>query len=178
VLSSLATVLQLALLLAVTSTAVLREMALPLLAAGVAALAYGLLVAWRSVHAMAGASVPPGRAFNPRIAVLFAVTMGGMLLLTSLLREAFGSAGLNAAVALAGFADAHSSAAAVAALHASGKIDAVHAVLPILIAFTTNAVSKIIIAVTAGDRAFAGQVAPGVLLSVGAAWAVWLLRGG
>ena len=30
----------------------------------------------------------------------------------------------------------------------------------------------------AGDRAFAAQVAPGVLLSVGAAWAVWLLRGG
>ncbi|AOF83783.1 mgtC family protein [Methyloversatilis sp. RAC08] len=178
VLSSLATVLQLALLLAVTSIAVLREMALPLLAAGVAALAYGLLVAWRSVHAMAGASVPPGRAFNPRMAVLFAVTMGGMLLLTSLLREAFGSAGLNAAVALAGFADAHSSAAAVAALHASGKIDAVHAVLPILIAFTTNAVSKIIVAATAGDRAFAGQVAPGVLLSVGAAWAVWLIRAG
>lgn len=178
VLSSLATVLQLVLLLVVTSAAVLREMALPLLAAGIAALAYGLLVAWRSVHAMEGETVPPGRAFNPRIAVLFAVTMGGMLLLTSLLREAFGSAGLNLAVGLAGFADAHSSAAAVAALNASGKIEAVQAVLPILIAFTTNAISKIVVAATAGDRAFAAQVAPGVLLSVGAAWAVWLLRGG
>ncbi|MCQ9379869.1 DUF4010 domain-containing protein [Methyloversatilis sp. XJ19-49] len=178
VLSSLATVLQLVLLLAVTSTAVLREMALPLLAAGVAALAYGLLVAWRSVHAMEGETVPPGRAFNPRIAVLFAVTMGGMLLLTSLLREYFGNAGLNLAVGLAGFADAHSSAAAVAALHASGKIEATQAVLPILIGFTTNAISKTVVAATAGDRAFAGQVVPGVLLSVGAAWTVWLLRGG
>lgn len=178
VLSSLATVLQLALLLAVTSVAVLREMALPLLAAGIAALVYSVLVAWRSVRAMAGETVPPGRAFNPRIAVLFAVTMGGMFLLTSLLREAFGSAGLNLAVALAGFADAHSSAAAVSALEASGKIDAAQAVLPILIAFSTNAISKIAVAATAGDRAFAGQVAPGVLLSVGAAWTVWLLQGG
>jgi uncharacterized membrane protein (DUF4010 family) len=175
VLSSLATVLQLALLLAVTSTGVLRAMAVPLLAAGVAALGYGLLIALRSAKARDGPAVPPGRAFDPRIAVLFALTIGGMLVLTSVLTEAFGNTGLNLAAGLAGFADAHSAAAAVAALNAAGRITADQAVLPVLIGFSTNAVSKIIVAATAGDRQFAAQVSPGVLLSVGAAWAGWLL---
>lgn len=175
VLSSLATVLQLALLLAVTSSSVLRAMTVPLLAAGAAALGYGLLIALRSAKAMDGPAVPPGRAFDPRIAVLFALTIGGMLLLTSVLTEAFGNTGLNLAAGLAGFADAHSAAAAVAALNAAGRITAEEAVLPILIGFSTNALSKIIVAATAGGRQFAAQVAPGVLLSVGAAWAGRLL---
>jgi uncharacterized membrane protein (DUF4010 family) len=176
VLSSLSTVLQLALLLGATSQTVLHRMALPLLAAGLAALAYGALMALRSLHAPAAAAVPPGRAFNPRIAILFALTMGGMLLLTRFLSDTLGSAGLAVGAALAGFADAHSIAAAVASLEAGGKIGAADAVLPIMIAFSTNALSKIAVAITAGDSDFAWRVVPGVALSVGAAWLVLLLQ--
>lgn len=174
VLSSVATVLQLVLLLSFTSTPVLREMTLPLLAAGVMALAYGLLISARGARVPDGQTAPPGRAFNPRVAILFALTIGAMLLLTSLLTDALGQIGLGLAAGLAGFADAHSAAAAVAAVHSSGKITAAGAVLPILIGFTSNAASKIVVAAAAGDRGFVGQVAPGVLLSVGAAWVAWL----
>lgn len=175
VLSSLATVVYLALLLAATSPAVLRAMAPPLLAAGVAAAGYGLLIALRSVRAHDGDTPPPGRPFNPRLALLFAATMGALLLLTAFLTDRYGTGGAGIAAALAGFADAHSASAAVAALQASGRIAAEQAVLPILAAFTTNACSKLIVAVTTGDRGFALQVVPGVLLSVGAAWLTVLI---
>ncbi len=175
VLSSLATVVYLALLLAATSPAVLRAMAAPLLAAGVAAAAYGLLIALRSVRTHDGDTPPPGRPFNPRLALLFAATMGALLLLTAFLTDRYGTGGAGIAAALAGFADAHSASAAVAALQASGRIAAEQAVLPILAAFTTNACSKLIVAVTTGDRSFALHVVPGVLLSVGAAWLTVLI---
>ena len=170
VLSSLATVLYLTLLLAATSVDVLQRMALPLLGAGIAAAAYGTLIALRAGTASDHA-VPRGRAFNPRVAMLFALTIGGMLLLTAVLTDTLGQVGLGMAAALAGFADAHSAAAAVASMHSAGKITAAQAVLPILTGFTTNAASKIAAAAIAGDRAFVWQVAPGIVLSVGAAWA-------
>jgi len=175
VLSSLATVVYLAVLLAATSPAVLRAMALPLLAAGVAAAAYGLLIALRSVRTRDGDTPPPGRPFNPRLAMLFAATMGVLLLITAFLTDRYGASGAGLAAALAGFADAHSAAAAVASLQAGGRITAEQAVLPILAGFTTNASSKLIVAITTGDRAFALQVVPGVLLSVGAAWLTLLV---
>lgn len=175
VLSSLATVVYLALLLAATSPAVLRAMAAPLLAAGVAAAAYGLLIALRSVRTHNGDTPPPGRPFNPRLALLFAATMGVLLLITAFLTDRYGASGAGLAAALAGFADAHSAAAAVASLQAGGRITAEQAVLPILAGFTTNACSKLIVAVTTGDRGFALQVVPGVLLSVGAAWLALLI---
>jgi uncharacterized membrane protein (DUF4010 family) len=177
VLSSLATVLYLTLLLAATSIDVLQRMALPLLGAGIVAAAYGLLIALRNAGTLTDHAVPRGRAFNPRVAILFALTIGGMLLLAAVLTDALGQVGLGMAAALAGFADAHSAAAAVASMHSAGKITAAQAVLPILTGFTTNAASKIAAAAIAGDRAFVWQVAPGIVLSVGAAWAGALASG-
>jgi uncharacterized membrane protein (DUF4010 family) len=152
-------------------------MALPLLGAGIVAAAYGLLIALRNAGTLTDHAVPRGRAFNPRVAILFALTIGGMLLLAAVLTDALGQVGLGMAAALAGFADAHSAAAAVASMHSAGKITAAQAVLPILTGFTTNAASKIAAAAIAGDRAFVWQVAPGIVLSVGAAWAGALASG-
>ena len=178
VLSSLATVLYLTLLLAATSIDVLQRMALPLLGAGIAAAAYGTMIALRNASTLTDHAVPRGRAFNPRGAILFALTIGGMLLLAALLTDALGQVGLGMAAGLAGLADAHSAAAAVASMHSAGKITASDAVLPILTGFTTNAASKIAAAAITGDRSFVWQVAPGIVLSVAAAWAGALAGGG
>lgn len=175
VLSSLATVVYLAVLLAATSPAVLHAMALPLLSAGAAAAAYGLLITLRGARAHRGEPPPAGRPFNPRLALLFAATMGALMLVTTILTDRFGAGGAGVAAALAGFADAHSAAAAVASLQAGSRVTAEQAVLPILAGFTTNASSKLVVAITTGDRAFVLQVVPGVLLSVGAAWMALLI---
>jgi len=137
-----------------------------------------VLCALRGTRVHDGEPPPPGRPFNPRLALLFAATMGGLMLLTAWLTDRYGAGGAGLAAALAGFADAHSAAAAVAALQAGGRIATEQAVLPILAGFSTNALSKLVVAFTAGDRAFAAQVVPGVLLSVGAAWLALLVSSG
>ena len=51
------------------------------------------------------------------------------------------------------------------------------AALAILIGFTTNTISKTVVAVTLGDRRFAIALLPGLALMVAAAWGCWWSRG-
>jgi uncharacterized membrane protein (DUF4010 family) len=44
------------------------------------------------------------------------------------------------------------------------------AILPILAGFSTNTISKLVLASTSGDRSFAVRVIPGLILVVLAAW--------
>src|SRR5215471_5611564 len=89
----------------------------------------------------------------------------------------FGEAGLLVATATAGFADTHSAGISVAELVAENKITAQKAVTPILAAFTTNTITKMVFAVTTGGRAFALYVIPGLILMAIAAWAGAFIAG-
>lgn len=77
----------------------------------------------------------------------------------------------------AGFADTHSAAVSAASLVNADRIDPDQAVLPILVAFSTNTITKIVLAL-AGNRAFALSVAPGLVLVAAAAWLGFVLIGG
>ena len=186
VLSTVATVLQLAIVLGATSPATLRAMALPLALAGVAAVAYGLAVAWRSAgpsrrggnparDAAADDAAAKSRAFDLRAALLFAVVVSAVLLLAAAVTDWLGAPGTFAAAALSGFADTHAAAIAVASLASAGTLSAGDAVVPILAAFTTNTVSKIVVARTTGDRRFVLVTVPGLVLVAAAAWTGWVL---
>ncbi|MGB8563673.1 MAG: hypothetical protein WCD83_09685, partial [Pseudolabrys sp.] len=59
----------------------------------------------------------------------------------------------------------------VASLAASEKMSATEAVFPILPGFSTNTISKMIIAGISGGRSFALRVIPGLIIVVLAAWA-------
>ena len=178
VLSTVATVVQMVIVLAATSRATLEAMKMPLLFAGVAAAGYGLLFAFRLARGPGAAEVSPGRAFDLRTSVIFAATVSAVLLLSAAVNQWSGPRGLLIAVALAGFADTHAAAISASSLVAAGKTTAAEAVLPILAGFTTNAVTKAIVAATAGGRRFAMQTIPGLVLVVLAAWAGALLAGG
>lgn len=177
VLSSVATVAQLALVLGATSPSALQATALPLASAGLVAVAYGALFAWHNAVSASNDPIPPGRAFDPRLAVGFAAAIGVVLLLVAAAADVMGSPGLSVAVGLAGFADVHSPVAAIGALQAGGGLVAADAVLPVLLAFTTNSVTKVVIAAVGGDRGFALRVIPGVLMMVAAAWLAEYLSG-
>ncbi|HSN72096.1 MAG TPA: DUF4010 domain-containing protein, partial [Steroidobacteraceae bacterium] len=103
-LSSVATVVQLALVIGVTSLSLLRQLAWPLLAAGTAAIAYGAFFTLRSARASSAKAEPAGRPFDPRTAILFALTVGIALLASGLLTQYFGKRGLLLATSLTGFA--------------------------------------------------------------------------
>ncbi|MBC7584399.1 MAG: MgtC/SapB family protein [Tardiphaga sp.] len=171
VLSTVATVVQMALVLASTSMATLAALSVPLGCAGVAAGVYGAIFTVLALRGNTEADPQTGRAFSLRTALIFAITLSVILLASAALQDRFGENGIIFAAAMAGFADTHSAAISVAALVASGKLAASDALLPILAAFSTNTITKVVLAATSGTLAFAVRVIPGLLLVALAAWA-------
>jgi uncharacterized membrane protein (DUF4010 family) len=175
VLSTVATFVQMTLVLYATSPATLRAVAVPLLLGGLSAVGYGVLFALRLARIRTEGERPGGRAFDLKTSLLFAGTVCLVLYAAAAAQERWGGSGLLPAVALAGFADAHAAAISAASLVAAGKLAAPDAVLPILAALSTNTVTKAVVAVTAGRGRFAAQTIPGLLLVILAVWAGYFL---
>jgi uncharacterized membrane protein (DUF4010 family) len=171
VLSTVATVVQMAIVLGAINLQVLQVMALPLIGAGIAATAYGAVFLALSIRSKSSAATQVGHAFSIRATLLLAMTISVVLVLLAALDALFGLRGVVAAAAISGFADTHSTAASVASLATVGKIELNEVVIPILVGFTTNTVSKAVIAYTSGNKAFTLCIVPGLVLTVLAAWA-------
>jgi uncharacterized membrane protein (DUF4010 family) len=177
VLSSIATTVLLAILIAATSMETLKVFYLPLVFSGAAAFLYGGVFTLWALRHTAEDHEAPGSAFSVRTALTFAAILAVVLLVAAAAQDWFGEAGVLVAAASAGFADTHSAAVSVAALVEEKRIAAPLSVIPILAAITTNTISKMIFAVTAGGRAFALYVIPGLILLVVAAWAGAFIAG-
>lgn len=170
VLSSVATIVQMSLVIGATSLPTLQAMTLPLACAGAAAAAYGIAFTVIGFRHTSPEEADPGKAVSLVAALTFGAILAAVMLASAALRAWFGEAGSIAAAALAGLADAHAAGISVAAMVASGAMPPEAAVLPILAGLSTNTASKIVFAVTAGGRGFALRVVPGLLLVVAAAW--------
>lgn len=170
VLSTVATVMQMALVLAATSLPVLLQMALPLALAGATAIAYGAIFTFDALRRAREEEREPGRAFSLKGALVFASLLAAILFAAAALQHYFGEAGVLAAAAAAGFADTHAAAISVASL----QMEPQAAAMPIIVGFTTNSVSKAVFAWIGGGMAYALRVIPGLVLVAGAAWAGWL----
>ena len=171
VLSTVATFVQLVLLIGATDLATLRSLSRPLACGGGAALLYGGVFMALAFRQKMARQDEPGHAFSVKSAILFAGLLAAILVASAALEDWFGESGLLAVASLAGLADTHSAAISVASLVASGKLGADAAVVPILAAVTTNSATKMIFAFTTGGTAFAVRVVPGLLLVLAAAWA-------
>lgn len=170
VLSTVATVVQLTLVIAATSLPTLQALTVPLACAGAAAVAYGVVFTLAGLRHKSEDGADPGAAISLKSALTFGAILAVVLVASAALREWFGDVGSVAAAALAGLVDAHAAGISVAALVASGAMPPDAAVLPILAGFTANTVSKVAFAVTAGGQAFALRVIPGLVLVVAALW--------
>jgi len=169
--SSVATVVQLAVVIGLVSTALLLELALPLAAAGLMAAIYAALFTVRSVRQRGENTAPAGRPFDPKTAFVFVAVVGAALVATALLTQWLGTRGLLLASTVSGLGDAHAAAISAASLAANGAATLDLAAMAVLAGFTTNALSKLIVAFSLGDRHYALALAPGIGLSVAAAWA-------
>ena len=169
VLSTVATIVQMAIVLAATSLPTLRNLSIPLVCAGVAAVAYGTVFTIWALQQKTEYEQEGGRAFGLTTALAFALTLAGILVASAALREWFGETGVILATALAGFVDTHAAAISAASLVATGKLHATDATVPILAGLTTNTISKIFFAAS-GGRSFALRVIPGLIIVVLAAW--------
>jgi uncharacterized membrane protein (DUF4010 family) len=179
-LSSLATFIQMGIVLAAVSKPTLVALAWPLLAGGAVIAVYGGLYGWRA--AIAATKVDPNGvvdsasgAFNLKSALLMVVGMAGILLLTATVQPLFGGAGLTIGAALGGILDTHAAAMSVAALVASGRLTPDAAVVPVLAAMTANATMKVSMALGTGGAGYALRIGAGVGLSMLAAWTAAML---
>lgn len=170
VLSTVATVLQLAIVLFVTHPPTFLVLARPLACGLVAALAYAALTVVRSARSQPGARLQLESRVDIKDALLLSLIISAILLLSGALSAWLGSRGILLASFIGGFADAHSVAASAASFAAQGKISSHAAAGPILAGFTANTISKCVAAFTSSNRRFAMQVLPGLLLVVIAVW--------
>jgi uncharacterized membrane protein (DUF4010 family) len=174
--STVATFVQLALLLAATGPVLLGTMAAPLVAGGLTALGVALMFARRAARTEAP-PVRSGAAFRLVDAVVFAVAVTVISFLAAVVQRRFGSAGLLVTTAVSGFADAHAVAGSVGALAARSAVPLRDAGLAVLLAVGTNAVTKVALAATSGPRPYLLRVAAGQVAVQAATWAGWLLGG-
>lgn len=171
--STVATFAQLAILTGTAAPRLLAALAWPLASGGVVAAGYAAL---RTYHARrAEAEVTKGRAFRMSTALLFGALVTVIGFGSTLARHALGAPGLVATAAVAGLADAHSSTAAIGSMSATGQLDERSAVIAVLLALTTNTVTKAILAVTSGTRRYAVLVIVGLVAAVVATWLAALL---
>ena len=181
ILSSLATILQLALLLAAIHQPTLHALMWPLVFGGVSIAIYGLIavsqpVTLYSLHNKNTAEANrPTKTFSVNTALMLAAVIAVALIASAALKAWFGQAGLVLASGVAGVADAHAAAISVASLAAASKLSAESAVIPILVAFSVNSVSKAVVAVISGGKDFSRQVILGLIVQVSATWAGWWL---
>jgi uncharacterized membrane protein (DUF4010 family) len=171
VLSTVASVIQLGVVLAATNWQTLSIFRLSLVGASLMAVVYGGVLTFKSLRESAPGSMQVGRAFSLKTALLFASLIAVVQLLAAALNARFGSNGVIVGSALAGFADSHAPAVSVASLAASGKLDAHASVLAILAGLTTNTFTKMVVAILNGGRRFGLQIIPGLILVILGAWA-------
>lgn len=170
VLSTVATVVQLVVVLAATNRELLNDLIFPLALSGLAATIYGVAAIWRNASPANATRLDLGRAFDLKVALLFSGLIAGVLLISTLLVQWLGSVGVIVAAAVAGFADAHSAAISVGTLTQAGQVSHLHASIAVLLGLSTNTIAKVMAARLSGDGRFVRAIFPGLVAVVLAAW--------
>ncbi len=114
------------------------------------------------------------RAFNLRQALGLALLFTGMAALAAWMQASLGAVATLLTATLAGLADAHAASAAAMALAVRGELDAALLQLAVLLAFSSNTLSKMVAAWVAGGVRYGAPVSAGLLAVVLAAWLPWL----
>jgi uncharacterized membrane protein (DUF4010 family) len=174
-LSSLSTILQLALLLIAIHPATLKPLVWPLLFGAGSIAVYGGIITLHSYRNPIAASSTAANAFSLFSAFKFACVIAVVLIAAAGLKVWFGQAGLIVASAVAGLVDVHAAAISVTTLTLTDAISTEQAVIPILVALSVNSVSKAIMAVVSSSRLFANYVIAGLVIQMAAVWLAWWL---
>lgn len=171
VLSSIATLIQMALVIGLLQPELLMAMAWPLaLGAGVASV-HGLWLYRKAYQLPMPEALPiAGHAFDLKTAVGLPLLLALVMVTSAGLNVWLGDAGLLVLAGVSGLVDAHATTASSASLLAAGKIDMAQAMQLCWVGFTSNAMTKALLAWRAGGLAFAKIIIPGQILVVICIW--------
>jgi uncharacterized membrane protein (DUF4010 family) len=174
-LSSLATILQLTLLLAVVHPATLKTLEIPLAFGGISIVIYGVVIAIKTFQKNKTETSSIRKSFSVKQALMLVAVIAVILVISAALNAWFGQAGLIVASGISGLADVHAPTIAVATLAATGKLAAENTAMPILVAFTANSAAKAVMAVISGSKPYYQKVILGLIVQVSATWVGWWL---
>lgn len=177
ILSTVATVIQMTLLLWAIDPGTARAMLPSLASGGLAAVGYALLFYRRGGQPALAVSSAPGAMFDLRLVLMLAGTVTLLSVLSALLLQLLGAQGLLLGSLLAGLADAHAPAAAITGLVRDGLLPPAQAVPPLLAALSGNTLAKAAMAWSSGGRAYCARLLPGLLLVLAALWLGYLGTG-
>lgn len=173
--SSLATIIQLALLLAVVHVETLYILKWPLCVAAVVIAAYGAFFTFKIFKKDHIKSSLKDKNFSIKTAIWFACMIAIVLVISAALKAWLGQKGLVIASGIAGLADSHSASISVASLAAAGKISHFDAVIPILTALSVNSISKGFMAIISGSKHYTVYVILGLIIQISGLWIGWWL---
>lgn len=171
VLSTVSTMVQLGLLVSILLPGILAWMSLPI---GLGSCAAGLYASWlfqrQRTDAVTTATELKGHAFEHKTTLILSLAVLSVTVMTAALNHWMGELGVVIASMLAGFVDAHASVASMSSLVNKGQASLSQAQMAILLAVSTNTLSKSVVAIGAGRRSFAVLILPGLLLVLAAVW--------
>lgn len=170
-LSTISTMLQLGLLISVTVPDLLMPMLKPIgLGAAAASLYAWWLSRWQAPSTESGALNMKGHAFDLGTTLTVSLAVLGITVLTAGLHQWLGTMGAMIAAFLSGFVDAHATVASSGSLVTQEQMSLSQAQLAILLAVSSNNLSKAAVTIGAGGRAFAMLTIPGLALVMAAVW--------
>ncbi|MEE6168541.1 MULTISPECIES: MgtC/SapB family protein [unclassified Mycolicibacterium] len=182
--ASLATFVQLLMVIGVVDIDVLRRLWPPVVAGALVLVGIAAFV-YRGAHGPEHDSgeapaQPTNRPFALRPAIVLAAVLTLALLVSRWAADVLGPNGLVLTAFAAGLADAHAGAVAAASLAATGAVTVDAALIAIGAALGSNLLVKAILAFTAGGRRFglaflAGMAAPAIVFGVALTLAVTLV---
>jgi len=167
--STLTTVIFLAIVGLAVHPPVLLVIGPSLGAAFVVALA-AALISLRAKEDAPTEGIAKGRAFNLWYGILFAVGLTAITAIVAFANKQFGQVAVGLSTAFAGFFDVHASSASAFSLAASGAATADDILYPMLLAFSTNTISKFIGAYAGGGSRYALRVGVGLVAVLAAMW--------
>jgi uncharacterized membrane protein (DUF4010 family) len=159
-------------------TAINTQLALSLAPACVAAALASATSAWLLYRRSAGTqyeNISLGRPISLQAALTFGAVLSSVLVISTLLTKAFGSSAALASVTAAGFADAHSGAVSAAMLQRGDILSPPLAQIAVLLSYTANATTKVIVSAVAGPRPYLWRIAAGTFAAAASAWIAWLV---
>ena len=171
ILSTISTMLQLGLLVSVLLPDVLLPMLKPIgLGTGAACLYALWLSRWQSPPDEPASLSLKGHAFDTITTVMVSLAVLGITVLTAGLHQWLGAMGVMIAALLSGLVDAHATVASSSSLVTQEQMTPAQAQLAILLAVSSNTLSKATVAMAAGGRAFSTLTLPGLALVIAAVW--------
>jgi uncharacterized membrane protein (DUF4010 family) len=169
--SSVSTLIQMALVIGLLQSELLLAMAWPLLMGSAVSVLYGFVIYRQALQLSPHEQLPTDdRAFDLKTALGLPLFLGGVMVAAAGLNAWLGDVSLLAMAGFSGLVDAHATAASAASLLASGKIEMPKAMQICWVGFTSNALTKAVLAWRAGDLAFAKIIIPGQVLVVASVW--------